>query len=87
MFAQVEREKGPPYNTCGTECQNQVKILEGFILLVILGFAVGVGVCCIKAIDTPMGRLGAGIGSHHYGGDHHHQGGGAASSGRSKKRD
>ena len=85
--AQVEREQGPPYTTCGPTCQQQVKILEGFILLVILGFAVGVGVCCIKAIDTPMSRIGTGSGSHHHGGDHHYQAGGAGPSGRSKKRD
>lgn len=112
--AQVEREQGPPYTTCGPECQRQVKILEvligfrarslllsglacsvpdcsdcsctqqGFFVLLILGFAIGVGVCCLKAIDTPMSKAGH---AHHHG-DHHYQGGGSGgASGRSKKRD
>jgi hypothetical protein len=47
------RSQGPPYTTCDDQCQNQVKILEGFIAFLILGFALGVGVCCMKCIDTP----------------------------------
>lgn len=47
------RSQGPPYTTCDNECQHQVKMLEGFIALVMLGCALGVGICCIKCIDTP----------------------------------
>ena len=47
------RSEGPPYTSCDDQCQNQVKILEGFIAFLILGFALGVGVCCMKCIDTP----------------------------------
>ena len=84
VVGQEEREQGPPYTTCGPTCQQQVKILEGFILLVILGFAVGVGVCCLRAIDTPLSKMTAG--AHHH--DHHYQaGGGGGQTGRSKKRD
>ena len=85
VVGQVEREQGPPYSTCGPTCQQQVKILEGFIVLVILGFAVGVGVCCLRAIDTPMSRMTTG--SHHHGEHHYQAGGGGGPTGRSKKRD
>jgi hypothetical protein len=81
VSAQAERVLGPPYTTCGPECQRQVKILEGFFVLVIIGFAVGVGVCCLKAIDTPTSQAGQG---HH---DHYQAGGGGGGSSRSKKRD
>jgi hypothetical protein len=85
VLGQEEREQGPPYTTCGPTCQQQVKILEGFILLVILGFAVGVGICCLRAIDTPTSKVTTG--AHHHG-DHHYQaGGGSGQAGRSKKRD
>lgn len=43
----------PPYTTCDEECQHQVKILEGIIAFVILGFALGVALCFMKCIDTP----------------------------------
>jgi hypothetical protein len=85
VLGQVEREQGPPYSTCGPTCQRQVKILEGFIVLVILGFAVGVGVCCLRAIDTPTSRMTTG--SHHHGEHHYQAGGGGGPAGRSKKRD
>lgn len=47
------RSEGPPYTTCDADCQRQVKILEGFIIFVILGFALGVILCCMKCIDVP----------------------------------
>lgn len=47
------RSQGPPYTTCNHDCQNQVKILEGFIALVMLGCGLGVGICCLKCINTP----------------------------------
>ena len=84
VVAQKEREQGPPYTTCGPACHRQVKILEGFFVLVIIGFAVGVGACCHKAIDTPTSRVGHGHGHH---GEHYQAGGGGGGSSRSKKRD
>lgn len=47
------RSEGPPYTTCDASCEHQVKILEGFIAFLILGFSLGVGLCCMKSIDTP----------------------------------
>lgn len=47
------RSEGPPYTTCDALCEHQVKILEGFIAFLILGFSLGVGLCCMKSIDTP----------------------------------
>lgn len=47
------RSEGPPYTTCDASCEHQVKILEGFIAFLILGFSLGVGLCCMTSIDTP----------------------------------
>ena len=56
------RSQGPPYTTCDDECQHQVKILEGFITLVMLGCGLGVGICCLKCINTPTAFASSRVG-------------------------
>ena len=55
------RSQGPPYTICDDECQKQVKILEGFIALIMLGCGLGVGICCLKCINTPTAFASSGI--------------------------
>jgi hypothetical protein len=43
----------PPYTICDADCQRQVKYLEAFILFVVTGIALLVGVCCMHVIDSP----------------------------------
>jgi len=43
----------PPYTVCDDDCQQQVKYLEAFILFIITGTALAVGMCCMHIIDTP----------------------------------
>ncbi|GAB4816174.1 hypothetical protein N2152v2_003220 [Parachlorella kessleri] len=40
-------------STCDQRCQIQVKYLEGFIVLVTVALALGVGFCCMHIINTP----------------------------------
>lgn len=55
------RGQGPPYTTCDDECQHQVKILEGFIALTMIICGLGVGICCLKCINTPTAFASSGV--------------------------
>lgn len=55
--------RGPPYTTCDDECQHQVKILEGFIALTMIICGLGVGICCLKCINTPTAFASSAVNS------------------------
>lgn len=54
LLTLVEAQKSSTNATeCDDTCQRDVKYLEGFIVLVVVVMAVGVGFCCMHTIDTP----------------------------------
>ncbi|KAL6771961.1 hypothetical protein ACKKBG_A28445 [Auxenochlorella protothecoides x Auxenochlorella symbiontica] len=64
----ARREGTKNYTVCDATCQRQTLYFEGFIVLIVIGMAVAVGLTCLHIIDTPthLPSVKPGSGSHHH---------------------